>query len=334
MKILLTCVGRRKYLVDYFKNEPLVSLVVGADMQVNAPGFAGCDVCEIVPSIYDENYIQTIKSICENHKIDLLVSLNDMELPILSRDRKSIESVGTKLAISSDSVINICSDKWVSYKFALDCGIDTPKTYISTESALFDVSKKEVSFPLIVKPRWGSASFGLFIANNEDELTRYFNQCKINLAESYLSSFAESLDSVIIQEFIDGFEYGVDIFNSFEGKFISSTQKLKIAMRSGETDKATTVKNERLAGITKVLSDNLKHIGNLDCDFFEANGRFYLLEMNPRFGGGYPFSHEAGSNYVKNLIESAQGIELTPLSYRESLTFSKCDTLVPSIGNQ
>ncbi|EMJ3469011.1 ATP-grasp domain-containing protein [Vibrio harveyi] len=333
MNVLLTCVGRRKYLVDYFKSEPLVSLVVGADMQNSAPGFSGCDICEIVPSIYDENYIDNIVSICTRNKIDLLVSLNDMELPILSESRELIESVGTKLAVSNSEVIDICSDKWLTYQFAQEHNILTPKTYLSPAETIDECAKGLVNYPFIIKPRWGSASFGLFKANNEDELKRYFSQCKKNLKSSYLNDFAKHEDSVIIQQFIQGQEYGVDVFCSLEGDFLSSTQKIKVAMRSGETDKATTVKNAFLSDIAKLLATKLKHVGNLDCDFFQVDGQFYLLEMNPRFGGGYPFSHEAGSNYVRNLIESALGMNFSESSYAEGMTFSKCDVLVPSIGN-
>jgi carbamoyl-phosphate synthase large subunit len=104
-------------------------------------------------------------------------------------------------------------------------------------------------------------------------------------------------------------------------------------MRSGETDKAITINNHKLSNLTKQLASKLRHIGNLDCDFFELNGDFYLLEMNPRFGGGYPFSHEAGTNYVKNLLEAAQSKRMTNFEYQHNLIFAKCDVVVSCVEN-
>jgi carbamoyl-phosphate synthase large subunit len=332
MRILLTCVGRRKYLVDYFAKEQDVSLVVGADMQMDAPGFVGCDAYEQVPSIYADDYVNSIKNICDRYSIDLVVPLNDMELAILGKARHVLEP-DVRLVLSSDRVINICSDKWETYKFCLECNIPSPKTYISVETAVKDIFKGYVCYPLMVKPRWGSASFGLHKVNDESELVHYFEQCSRNLANSYLSDFGSATENVVIQEFISGEEYGVDIFNSLDCQFHSSTLKKKLSMRSGETDKARTIKNSELSNLTKQLASKLGHIGNLDCDFFELSGVFYLLEMNPRFGGGYPFSHEAGSNYVRNLLESAQGIMMTDFGYQENLVFAKCDVVISCAEN-
>ena len=235
--------------------------------------------------------------------------------------------------MSNDRVIDICSDKWETYKFCLGCNIPTPKTYISVEDAINDLRDGSVRYPLMVKPQWGSASFGLYKTDNENELLDYFTLCSEALRSSYLSDFGNDKDNVVIQEFLSGDEYGVDIFNSLEREFHSSTLKKKLSMRSGETVKAVTVKNSELLILTKHLASELGHVGNLDCDFFDVNGVFYLLEMNARFGGGYPFSHEAGSNYVRNLLESAQGSKMTRFAYQHNLSFAKCDVVVSCVEN-
>lgn len=101
-------------------------------------------------------------------------------------------------------------------------------------------------------------------------------------------------------------------------------------MRAGETDKAISVIDERFNQIGKIIGENLKHIGNLDCDVFEHNGDLYVLELNPRFGGGYPFSHEAGCNTVKAYVEWLKGnSKFSQFSnYKEGLMFSKCDRML------
>jgi len=330
MNILFTCVGRRKYLVDYFKAEyTLVSKVVGVDMSNSAPALAGCDSWHFVPGIYDEEYIATLLDVCKKENISALISLNDMELPILAKHRTLFEKIGVRLVLANDDAIDICSDKYKTYLFCQENSIPVPLSFVELEKALQAIKLSEVNYPLIVKPRWGSASFGLHVVENDEELKEAYGVCKKSLANSYLSQFKESDDDVLIQEFIDGKEYGVDIFNDMEGQYRGVVCKEKLSMRAGETDKAVSVDDGRFKGFAKKIGEELKHVGNMDCDFLEKNGQLYLLELNPRFGGGYPFSHEAGANLVKALLLSllGRGGEID-INYYLNKTFSKCDTIV------
>ncbi|WP_061040391.1 ATP-grasp domain-containing protein [Vibrio coralliirubri] len=332
MNLLFTCVGRRKYLIDYFKCESdFVNKVVGADMSLTAPALHSCDESYQVPSIYDSGYIDEILSICKKERINFIISLNDMELPILIDNQERFSDIGVSLALSNEKVINICSDKYMTYEFGLKMGIPVPKTYIELGQAIVDIDNKCIKFPLIVKPRWGSASFGLYIVNTIGELEESYRQCHSNLSTSYLSQFKKSHQDVIIQEFIEGSEYGVDIFNDLKSTYHGFVAKKKLSMRSGETDKATTVSPRLFLDSATKIGKNLGHIGNLDCDFMERDGEMLLLELNPRFGGGYPFSHEAGANLVKCLLLSmCDRDDEISINYSSDLTFSKCDTIVPA----
>jgi len=330
MNILLSCVGRRKYLIDYFKQEVGPgNKIVGVDMSRTAPALASCDSWELVPSIYEEGYLDRILDICLRNSIDALISLNDLELPILGRGRHLFRDAGVELVVSSDSVIDICSDKYKTYLFCEDNLIPAPVSFVSLDRALAAISTGSVRYPLVVKPRWGSASFGLHIVNDEKELVRAYGSCHASLENSYLSRFAESVDDVIIQEFISGKEYGLDIFNDVLGRYKGVVCKEKLAMRAGETDKAMTVDSGRFESLATAIGRKLGHVGNMDCDFLERDGRLYLLELNPRFGGGYPFSHEAGANLVRALLLSLAGrsndIEI---SYEFDRVFAKCDSIV------
>lgn len=101
-------------------------------------------------------------------------------------------------------------------------------------------------------------------------------------------------------------------------------------MRSGETDKACSVIDPRFEHIGRKIGENLKHIGNLDCDVFEYQGELYILELNPRFGGGYPFSHEAGINTAAIYIEWLKGNQNISkyINYQSDIAFAKCDRLI------
>lgn len=330
MNILFTCVGRRKYLVDYFKSEQsFVSKLVGVDMTNTAPALASCDSWYLVPSIYDEFYIDELLEICQNESINVLISLNDMELPILAKNRSRFNALGVNLVLANDTAIEICSDKYKTYLFCKGNNIPVPASFIDLDEALQFIENKVISYPLIVKPRWGSASFGLHVVENESELKEAYLVCKESLLASYLSQFKESDDDVLIQEFIKGKEYGLDILNDMNGQYRGVVCKEKLSMRAGETDKAITVDASRFSTFSQIIGDTLKHVGNMDCDFLERDGQLYLLELNPRFGGGYPFTHEAGANLVRALLLSlsGRGDEIN-ITYDVDKAFAKCDTIV------
>lgn len=332
MNILLTCAGRRRYLVDYFKQSlDGKGLVIGTDMSPTAPALEICDRWHLVPNVYDPKYIEILLDICRKEKIAAVISLNDLELPILARHRMEFRSVGAEVVVSNVEAIRLCSDKWATVQLAKELDIPTPATFLDVPSVNEALENGEIRYPLIVKPRWGSASFGLFVAEDAEELPLLFNLCTKRVKSSYLSQFAESDDVVIVQEFISGQEYGLDIFNDLDGRYCGVVCKRKLAMRGGETDKATTVSSERFADHAQRLANRLGHIGNLDCDFLEDERGLFLLELNPRFGGGYPFSHEAGARLTDILLQCLSGqAENITIQYKENMTFSKCDILVPS----
>ena len=114
---------------------------------------------------------------------------------------------------------------------------------------------------------------------------------------------------VLIQEKLRGQEYGLDVIHDLKGNQRTVVVKQKEAMRSGETDGAKTVDHERLRRLGQILGSLTRHKGNLDVDAFEADGVCYVLEMNARFGGGYPFSHAAGVNLPYALVKWALGQE-------------------------
>jgi len=111
-------------------------------------------------------------------------------------------------------------------------------------------------------------------------------------------------------------------------EYIGYTAKRKLAMRAGETDKAVSVDPTPFDEVIKKIATALPHRGNLDCDFLESDGRLYLLELNPRFGGGYPFTHLAGANHIQMLLDDYQGKPLDSYGYQVNKVFAKYDVLV------
>lgn len=333
LNLLFTCAGRRNYLINYFKEAIKgQGQIFAADMSDTAPAMVDADVALIVPSIYDDNYISALKAIVKDHDIKAIVSLNDLELPILSKHKSDLESTGVKVIVSNEHVIDIAFDKIKTFNFIKDIGLQTPLTYTTLKSVKQAITQGKLNFPLVVKPRWGSASIGIDFPETEEELDLAFQLQHIKLKKSILNTASEQdlENAILIQEKMNGQEYGLDIVNDFDGNYVGTFVREKLNMRSGETDKAVSVIDERFETISKIISENLKHIGNLDCDVFVAENKLFVLELNPRFGGGYPFSHEAGVNTCAMYIEWLKGNKNIEhfKQYKAGKLFSKCDRML------
>lgn len=333
MNILFTCAGRRNYLINYFK-EALNGngSVYAADMQISAPALIDADHSIIVPSIYDANYINTLVDNIKKHNIDAVISLNDLELPILSEHRTLIENAGAKLLVSDESVIDVSFDKWKTFLFLKDIGLNSPLTFTSYREALTAIKNNTLKFPLVLKPRWGSASIGIEFPESLEELELAYKLLKLRLERTILAKASQEdiEQAILIQEKISGDEYGMDVLNDLDGNYKGSFVRQKLSMRSGETDKAISVIDQRFNEIGKTIGSKLKHIGNLDCDVLERDSELYVLELNPRFGGGYPFSHEAGMNTCRSYLSwlRKQDTFDTDNQYKADVQFAKCDRLL------
>ena len=310
MNILLTSVGRRSYLVQYFKE------VIGEEGKVHVsnsteltPAFTVADQSVVTPLIYSDDYIPFLISYCKEHEISALISLFDIDLPILSENKKLFNDIGVKVIVSDKPVIGICNDKYSTYRFLKQNGFLAPKTFLSIDETLEAINNKEINYPLIVKPRWGMGSIGVLTAENEEELLVFYKKSLSHIKNSYLKYESnENLnESVIIQEKLNGQEYGLDVINDLNKEYKNTVVKVKHAMRSGETDCAETVNDFRFKELGASISKKLGHIGNLDVDVFIVGDSLYILEMNARFGGGYPFSHVAGVNLPQAIVNWVEG---------------------------
>lgn len=331
MNILFTCVGRRTYLINYFReNLNAEDKIIATDMQLSAPALTAADIALKVPEVYNPKYTETILDICIKHDVNAIIPLNDLELPILSENRNTFLNYNIIPIVSPPLIIDICFDKFRTSQFIESIGLNSPKTFFNLQDAIRDIDDNKLSFPLVLKPRWGSGSIGIEYVNDKKELIQSYELLKTKIYNSILSRASTSENYILIQECIKGKEYGVDIMNDLGGNNRGISIKQKLAMRAGETDKAITVKNEKIYKISKLIASRLKHIGNLDIDLLEFNGEFYVLELNPRFGGGFPFSYEAGVNFPAALIQWIKGndIDNNILIPQYNKAFAKCDYLV------
>ncbi|WP_193039074.1 ATP-grasp domain-containing protein [Pseudoalteromonas nigrifaciens] len=306
MNILLTSVGRRSYLVNYFKDalKPLNGKVFAAN-SIETYALQQADEFTLTPQIYSAEYIDFLIDYCIKNKITVLISLFDIDLPILAKNKQRFKDIGVDVIVSDPEVIDICNDKWKTYQFLIQHNINTPTTYISFADAVTALNNTELAYPVIIKPRWGMGSIGIYKADNLEELQVLYKKVRNEIESSYLKfeSSADIDQAILIQQCIQSDEYGIEVINDLQKNYVTTFCKHKLAMRSGETDQAITIENSKLSEIGKNLSLALGHIGVLDSDCLVENGEFYVLELNARFGGQYPFSHLAGANIPKQIVE-------------------------------
>ena len=305
INILLTSAGRRSYLVDYFKE------VLGDKGKVcvtnstpTTTAFERADEAVISPLITDPDYIPFLLDYVKKQKIQAIIPLFDIDLPVLAKAKKEFEKVGARVIVSDPDVVDICNDKWKTYLFLKENGFEAPRTFLGLETVQKEIAAGKLTYPIIIKPRWGMGSIAIYEADNEEELKVFSKRIERNIEDTYLHYLSETDDigTVLYQEKLNGQEYGLDVINDLSGNYQNTIVKMKLGMRSGETDCALTVNNSEMAAIGEQLSRKLQHIGNLDVDVFCVEEKVYVLELNARFGGGYPFSHLAGVNLPKAIV--------------------------------
>lgn len=311
MNILILSAGTRNKIVQYFKKELNgKGNVVATDCSNLAPAIYEADKFYIVPRIDADNYIDIILDICQKEKIDILISLIDPELSLIAKNIEKFKAIGVNPVISDYDKVEMCFNKYEMYKFLINNNFKTAKSYINKEEFYKDLEDGKITFPVFVKPVTGSASININKITSKEELEVLWKMS----------------DSLIIQEFMNGQEYGIDTYVDMISKEpVLIFLKKKLKMRAGETDKALSVKNEKLFKLIKEFVKKAGFVGIIDIDVFEVDGEYYISEVNPRFGGGYPFAYETGANVPKMIINNISGKINTPEigNYKENVAMMK-----------
>lgn len=294
MNILILSCGTRNKIVQFFKKELAgKGLVIATDCSFLAPALYDADKHFIVPRVDEPGYLDTILSICKDNAIKAVFSLIDPELSLLAENRQDFLDIGTIPIVSDCEAVELCFDKYAMYRFLVENGFKTPKSYVDKEVFFADVKSGEIEYPVFVKPVQGSASININKATTKEEVDLLFKQ----------------FDNLMIQEFMDGEEYGADVYiDMLSEEAVEIFTKEKILMRAGETDKSVSIKDEKLFSIIKSFVKKAGLKGIIDVDIFKVNGEYYLSEVNPRFGGGYPHAYACGVNVPKMIANNVSGI--------------------------
>ncbi|WP_454969582.1 ATP-grasp domain-containing protein [Eubacterium sp.] len=291
--ILILSAGTRNKVVQYFKKALNgEGRVIATDCSNLAPAIYDADKYYIVPRMTDEGYIDVVLDICKKEQISGVLSLIDPELSLLSDNVEKFAEVGTKVIGSSYELCERSLDKYEMYKWLVDNGYKCAKSYMNKEEFFADLDDGTAKFPVFVKPARGSASISI---------------SKVTDRETVDLLFAHE-DGLMIQEFLDGQEIGADVYiDIISGEVVSIFTKKKLKMRAGETDKAVSFKDEKLFELIKEFVDRAGYRGQIDIDIFDISGEYYISEVNPRFGGGYPHAYESGSDHMSLIVNNLNG---------------------------
>ena len=293
MNLLFTNAGRRTYLIeDALALNEVNNLKVSVFVCDTSPLTASMLVRSkiktfLTPRVSDnpEHYVSVLQVECQRHEIDVIIPLMDFELLVLSAHKEKFKAIGTEVIVSPSEIIKVTLDKQLCWHYCKQHGLDMPNTWFSGEVP----NRNKV--PLISKRTFGSGSVDLTLLLKSE-----------HVPDPVPPDF-------LVQEMVNGQEYGIDVLNDLDGGFVHCCARRKIMMRCGETDKAEVVYGDQFNEIGRRISAAFRHVGNLDADcIIDSSGRAVFLDFNPRFGGGYPFTHAAGFDYLRTLLELLAGV--------------------------
>ena len=283
-RILFTGVGRRIELIQAFRDAALVLnkdlKIYGADITGSAPALAYCNHTRKVVAMKDPSYIDELIRICAKDHIDLIIPTIDTDLMSLSLNRERFRTIGTRVMISAPERIAICRDKNKTCKFFSDCGLLSPMP-------VKDWHMYKSGYPAFIKPKDGSSSINAYKVNNAEEL----------------EVFAGWIEDYIVQPFVSGKEYTIDVFCDWNGNLVSVVPRERLQIRSGEVLKTRIEMDRIMIEEAKRICASFKPCGAITVQLIrDSNGNDWFIEINPRFGGGAPLSMKAGARSAEAIL--------------------------------
>ncbi len=315
--ILFCSAGRRSTLLKNFRRSLAAGdKIIATDLQAYAPALYFADKQYLVPRIDAPDYLEKVIEICRAEDVKAVTTLIDPEIEILAKNRDLFLSHGVLPLCPSAETAQLCFDKYALFQHLTKCGINTVLTYDSLQAFKAGHDKGEIAFPVFIKPRTGSGSVGIHKVNNMSELEAHF---------------AEGAFDYIIQEFMDCEDCDADVYiDTISHQPVAAFSKHKIETRVGGANKTISFKDERLFAFIQEICKVLEFNGPVDMDFWFRDGKYYLSEVNPRFGGAYLHAYGAGVDFVPLIVNNINGIENKPSfgNYDEDVVMMMYDDVV------
>lgn len=298
MTILILSCGTRNKLIRFFKEsfakQPGGRVIV-TDCSPWAPALYEADAFYLVPRMTEPGYLDCILDICKKEDVTAILPLFEDELDLLALNRDIFEREGIRCIVSEKEAVALCRDKYQFYLHLTENGIPALHSCETLEQFDRDRADGKIDFPVFVKPTKGCGSVGISRVDDRELLEVLYRH---------------SGESMLIQQLASGEEYGADVYvDLFSHKPAAIFTKKKVRMRAGETEKSISVKDEALFALIEKTASSLALAGPVDMDIFKIDGNYYISEINPRFGGGYPHAWHCGVKFPELIAQNLAGLE-------------------------
>lgn len=294
LNILVTAASRRVGLVRAFRNAldamRVRGVVIGTDISPLSPAVHFCDRAYRVPLSSDPGYLETIASLCEGENVGLVVPTIDEELPLFGAAVPRFAARGVRVAVSPAETSRLCNDKYATCVALRDHGVAAAASYLP------GTLPPSPTLPLFVKPRGGRGSIGAFIARTPEEL----------------AFFTRYVEDPVIQEYLDGPEFTIDLLCDFEGHPLSVVPRERVVIRAGVIDRGRTVLDPALIDTALECARVFRFRGPVNVQCRVVNGVPIVFEINPRFSGGIPLTIAAGADFPRMVVELTLGRRVDP----------------------
>ncbi len=298
---LFSTIGRRGYAARYFREADPNVFILGTGNSPEAPGFRDTDETRILPSIADSTYHAAVLDLVEKEQIENILTFSDLDVVSLSKIRPELTELGANCFFPGDELTTLTQSKLLTSRWANENGFLAPL-------ASYDLADFAPDTPLIVKPACGSSSIGLAFPRDH----------------AHAAAAAEGIDDALFQERVFGVEYNLEICGDLDGRPVRCSAWRKHRSRGGETDLSRSVRRDDLIELAWELGSALKLIGPNDVDLMINDDGAHLIEVNTRFGGGYPVSHLAGAGFPDALMRMSRGEVLCrEATYRDGIWMLK-----------
>ncbi len=311
----MTSIGRRVSLVKIFREVFSEVLIIGGDYLKTAPALSYVDKVYELPYKIDDNYAHTVLEICKKEKINVVIPLIDTELEVYAKHKEAFIQAGIHMMVSAEKAMRVALDKLETFHYYKGSKLfEAPYTTL-----LLDYDPKKFSSEKIVlKPKNGSSGVGIHMVKKENvkELTALLS---LNITD------------YIAQEYIDfDAEVTTDLF-VHQNKVVELCQRKRLKVRGGEVEQAITIKDGNITKIVSNMVEKLDFSGVINIQLMIKGNRYYLGEINARFGGGFPLSYYSGANLVEHLltlVKEETMLEYGTERYRESFCMLRYDDAV------
>lgn len=296
--IMRTGVGSSPSISTIKTLQKLGVKVIGVDCHPLSVGFYFADAGYCIPTADAPDYIPTLLKICKKENVNAILPAVDEELVVLANHKDEFEKMGVFVVVAKEETIEICFDKFKTYKFFVQNNIPTPTTYDA-------LKVKEVSYPKIIKPRFGRGQHNVYNINNQKEF----------------EFFKEYVKKPLLQDYVEGQEYTVDLLADFNSRVLCIVPRKRLGVESGVSIKGITVYKKEIIDDCIDIVKKLGIIGpaNIQC-FIDSNNKLLFTEINPRLAGGVALAVAADSNILLNLVRLLKGEEVKEcFNFKEDL---------------